>query len=112
QAGGPQDYAAVNQIQAGMTARPLLVPVTPAAAPRGRNAGNAFPQTGSSVGTAPIGSTLPMPAPATTVPDGTPAEQVAGMDAASFFAVFFDALRNNPPHANDTPMLDRMRRIG
>ncbi|OXC90015.1 hypothetical protein BMR85_012700, partial [Achromobacter sp. KAs 3-5] len=26
QAGGPQDYAAVNQIQSGMTARPLLVP--------------------------------------------------------------------------------------
>jgi len=114
QAGGPQDYAAVNQIQAGMTARPMLAPVTPMTAPRGRNAGNAFPQTGTGVGTAPIGSNLPMPtpAPATTVPDGTPAEQVAGMDAASFFAVFFDALRNNPPHANDTPMLDRMRRIG
>ncbi|EHK63538.1 DUF1254 domain-containing protein [Achromobacter arsenitoxydans] len=112
QAGGPQDYAAVNQIQSGMTARPLVAPVTPATANRSRAAGNPYPQTGPGVGTAPIGSAaMPTPAPA-TLPDGTPAEQVAGMDAATYFGVFFDALRSNPPHANDTPMLDRMRRIG
>jgi hypothetical protein len=34
------------------------------------------------------------------------------MDAATFFGVFADAVRNNPPHANDYPMLDRLRRIG
>ena len=46
------------------------------------------------------------------LPPGTPSEQAAALDAASFFALFFDTLRNNPPHANDGPMLDRMRRIG
>lgn len=110
QAAGPQDYAAVNQIQAGMTASPLAAPaVRPA---RGRNAGSVYPQTGPGVGTAPIGSDLPAPAAAPALPDGTPAEQAAAMDAASFFALFFDVLRNNPPHANDAPILDRMRRIG
>ncbi|MGS1007873.1 DUF1254 domain-containing protein [Achromobacter anxifer] len=110
QAGGPQDYAAVNRIQAGMTASPLAAPamVRPAA---GRNSRGAYPQTGPGVGSAPIGSDLPPPMPV-TVPDGTPAEQAAGMDAASFFTLFFDVMRNNPPHANDTPILDRMRRIG
>lgn len=111
QAAGPQDYAAVNQIQAGMTARPLSTPAPSARTDRSRGAVSPYPQTGPGVGTAPIGSDL-----RTTVqpalPDGTPAEQAAGMDAATFFTVFFDVLRNNPPHANDTPMLDRMRRIG
>ena len=113
QAKGPQDYAAVNQIQAGMTASPMVAPMaaTSTASSRNRNAGNAYPQTGSRVGSAPIGSGLPMPMPV-TVPDGTPAEQAASMDAASFFTLFFDVMRNNPPHANDTPILDRMRRIG
>jgi hypothetical protein len=110
QAGGPQDYAAVNQIQAGMTASPMAAPVLarPAA---NRGSRSAYPQTGPGVGSAPIGSDLPPPMPV-TVPDGTPAEQAAGMDAASFFTLFFDVMRNNPPHANDTPILDRMRRIG
>ncbi|KRC74895.1 hypothetical protein D3C87_655090 [compost metagenome] len=113
QAGGPQDYAAVNQIQSGMTARPLAVPVASSTPYRNRNAGTVYPQTGAGVGSQPIGSGLSMPTPTpAAVPDGTPAEQVAGMDASAFFAVFFDVLRNNPPHANDTPMLDRMRRIG
>lgn len=115
QAGGPQDYAAVNQIQSGMTARPLAAPAASTTPNRNRtaNAGTAYPQTGSGVGTAPIGSGLPMPTPTpVTVPDGTPAEQAAAMDAASFFALFFDVLRNNPPHDNDSPVLDRMRRIG
>ena len=40
------------------------------------------------------------------LPPGTPSEQAAALDAASFFALFFDTLRNNPPHANDGPMLD------
>ncbi len=108
QTAGPQDYAAVNQIQAGMTASPLAAPAARPA--RSRNAAGAYPQTGPGVGTAPIGSGLRAPMPA--LPDGTPAEQAAAMDAATFFALFFDVLRNNPPHANDTPILDRMRRIG
>ncbi len=108
QAAGPQDYAAVNQIQAGMTANPLAVPMTRTT--RARGDGSVYPQTGPGVGAAPIGSGLRAPMPA--LPAGTPAEQAASMDAAAFFGLFFDLLRNNPPHANDTPMLDRMRRIG
>ena len=108
QTAGPQDYAAVNQIQAGMTANPLAVPMTRTT--RARGDGSVYPQTGPGVGAAPIGSGLRAPMPA--LPAGTPAEQAASMDAAAFFGLFFDLLRNNPPHANDTPILDRMRRIG
>ena len=108
-----QDYAAVNQIQSSMSASPLISAAAPPhagsrRAPRGHDP---YPQTGAGVGTAPIGSGLPMPAPM-QLPPGTPSEQAAALDAASFFALFFDTLRNNPPHANDGPMLDRMRRIG
>jgi hypothetical protein len=89
-----------------------LITATAATPPmRGRAPASAYPQTGSGVGSAPIGSDLPMPTPV-NLPEGTPAEQAASMDAASFFTVFFDVLRNNPAHANDTPIIDRMRRIG
>ncbi len=114
QAGGPQDYAAVNQIQANMSASPMVAPVAPVPGRhRGPGSATPYPQTGPGVGTAPIGSDVPMPmSTPVAVGEGTPAEQVAGMDAASFFTLFFDVMRNNPPHANDTPILDRMRRIG
>lgn len=110
QANGPQDYAAVNQIQANMTAAPLVAPAAPLPG-RTRGSTSPYPQTGPGVGTAPIGSDVPMPMPVNVI-EGSPAEQVAAMDAASFFTLFFDVMRNNPPHANDTPILDRMRRIG
>lgn len=42
----------------------------------------------------------------------SPLQQVAAMDAATFFTVFADVLRRNPPHANDYPIRERMRRIG
>lgn len=41
-----------------------------------------------------------------------PPDQVDQMDAATFFALFADLVKDNPPHANDYPMLDRMQRIG
>ncbi len=41
-----------------------------------------------------------------------PAEQVAKMDPQAFFAVFTEASKENPPHANDYPVLARMQRIG
>ncbi|MGN5480805.1 hypothetical protein ACTMU2_41060 [Cupriavidus basilensis] len=41
---------------------------------------------------------------------GAPVEQVAKMDAASYFAMFAELLKDNPPHANDYPMLDRIAR--
>jgi hypothetical protein len=42
----------------------------------------------------------------------SPAEQVADMTAKEFFATFAKATKTNPPHANDYPMLARLRRIG
>ncbi len=41
-----------------------------------------------------------------------PPEQVAAMDAASYFALAASLMKANPPHANDYPILDRMKRIG
>ncbi|KOF53564.1 hypothetical protein AD428_12830 [Achromobacter sp. DMS1] len=114
QTGSPSDYAAVNQIQSAMTATPMAAPAAASASSRpARHRGGVspYPMTGSGIGTAPIGSDVPMPTPV-QLPAGTPAEQAASLDAATFFGLFFDVLRNNPPHANDTPMLERMRRIG
>jgi hypothetical protein len=34
------------------------------------------------------------------------------MNAATFFGMFVDLMKENPPHANDYPTLDRMKRIG
>lgn len=41
-----------------------------------------------------------------------PPEQVERMDAAAFFALFAELMRENPPHAIDYPILARMKRIG
>jgi len=41
-----------------------------------------------------------------------PGEQVEHMNAETFLTVFAQASRGNPPHANDNPILHRMRRIG
>lgn len=41
-----------------------------------------------------------------------PGEQVDHMNAETFLTVFAHASRGNPPHANDNPLLHRMRRIG
>jgi len=46
------------------------------------------------------------------LPKGAPVQIVAKMDAATFFARFSEVVRNNSPHANDYPVLARMRRIG
>jgi hypothetical protein len=37
---------------------------------------------------------------------------VENMDAATFFSLFAELTKTNPPHTNDYPVLDRMRRIG
>ena len=34
------------------------------------------------------------------------------MSAADFFALFAELLKVNPPHANDYPIVDQMKRIG
>lgn len=41
-----------------------------------------------------------------------PPDQVDQMDAETFFALFAELMKDNPPHANDYPILDRMQRIG
>ena len=77
QAGGPQDYAAVNQIQSSMSASPLISAAAPSTRARGatpRGGHDPYPQTGAGVGTAPIGSGLPMPAPM-QLPPGTPSSR-------------------------------------
>ncbi|KCV67150.1 MULTISPECIES: DUF1254 domain-containing protein [Bordetella] len=88
QTGGPDDYQNVNQFQAALTVTPLA------------QWGKPFRMTGSATVN-----------PAWSASQ-SPAEQVAAMDAASYFNLFADLLRSNPPHANDYPMLDRLRRLG
>jgi hypothetical protein len=41
-----------------------------------------------------------------------PVEQVEHMNAETFLTTFGHASRGNPPHANDYPVLHRMRRVG
>jgi hypothetical protein len=108
---GQEDYPAVNQFQANMAATPYAMPPRPLA-------GRATPPVSLTPMTPqpPMATPAPMPrmAPTTQVAPSNvpPVEQVAGMDAATFFGIFADAVRDNPPHANDYPMLDRLRRIG
>ncbi|QJP61723.1 DUF1254 domain-containing protein [Bordetella holmesii] len=88
QAGGANDAQAMSQFQAGLSATPL----------------NQYGRSHGFVANGPVNTTWNT--------QGTPAEQVANMDAATFFTLFSELVRNNPPHANDYPMLDRLRRIG
>jgi hypothetical protein len=41
-----------------------------------------------------------------------PPDQLDKMDAATLFASFAELMKANPPHANDYPILDRVKRIG
>ena len=41
-----------------------------------------------------------------------PTEQVEKMSAAAYFSLFTELTRLNPPHANDYPILNQMRRMG
>ena len=86
QTNGPADYAAVHKFQDGMKAVPLSAYGKPYAPPKGQ-----------------VNASQDMSAP----PD-----QIEKMDAAAYFATFAELLKENPPHANDYPMVDRMKRIG
>jgi hypothetical protein len=46
------------------------------------------------------------------VPASPPLEQVVAMNAETFFSMFVDLSQANPPHAQDQPILARMRRVG
>ncbi|NUP14462.1 MAG: DUF1254 domain-containing protein [Polyangiaceae bacterium] len=86
QANGKADYKNVHEFQAGLTATPL-----------------------SGLGKAlvpPKGKVDP------SISKTAPVEQVAAMDGETFFARFVQLLGDNPPHANDYPILERLARAG
>ena len=84
---GPQDYAEVNEIQAGYQVTPL--------SQWGK------PQTPIDVELDP---TVDMKTP--------PKTQVDTMPAATYFAYAAELLKLHPPHITDDPLIDRMKRIG
>ncbi|APW60302.1 DUF1254 domain-containing protein [Paludisphaera borealis] len=86
QTNGVGDYANVHQFQNGLVATPLSAWGKPYTAPKGTVDPNA--------------------------PKVAPVEWVAKLDAATYFALFADVLKTNPPHANDQPILARLARIG
>jgi len=102
---GPEDAAGVAQFQAGMSTAPLSAWMRAGQAP-GRPP---MPLGGVPVPMDAAGSVPPSPAWDTQTP---PVEQVARMDAATFFSIFAQVAQSNPAHANDYPILDRMRRLG
>lgn len=86
QTNGTADYTAVRAFQDGMKAVPLSAYGKPYTPPKG-----------------------------TFHPDqnmSAPAVQLDHMDAKTFFTMFAEMMKANPPHANDYPMIDRMRQIG
>jgi hypothetical protein len=86
QTNGKSDYAAVHKFQDGMKAVPLSAYGRPYAPPRGK-----------------VDPKRDMSAPP---------EQLEKVDGAAFFELFAELMKRNPPHANDYPILDRIRRIG
>ena len=87
QTNGKADYDAVHKFQAGLITTPLSE----------------------------WGKSYRWPA-GTIKPDWdmkTPAgDQVEKLDAATYFSLFTELTKLNPPHANDYPILEQMRRIG
>jgi len=83
---GVADYDAVRAFQGGLRATPL----------------SAFGKT--YIPTLGQGSALISPK--------LPVQQVAAMDATTFFGRLASLTADNPPHVNDSPLLQRVRRIG
>jgi len=86
QVDGKLDYPAVHNFQDNITAVPLSAYGKPYTPPDGK-----------------VDAGLDMSAPD---------EQIARMDPQQFFEIFTEATKKDPPHANDYPVLARMRRIG
>lgn len=86
QTNGKSDYESVRKFQDGMKAVPLSA------------YGKSY--------TPPKGTVNP------NQDMSAPPDQIDRMDAAAFFAKFAELMKDNPPHANDNPILDRIRRIG
>ena len=85
--GTPADYAAVHALQDKMNAVPLSAYGKPY--------------------TAPAGSVDPNLDTKTSIRD-----QVNAMDGASYFKLFAQLLKTNPPTAEDRPMLTKLAKIG
>ena len=90
----PSDVATVNQYQASLSATPYAQPMRPGQF-------NAMRQ-----------GQYRAPTPVNVDTQTPPVQQVANMDAATFFGIFAETVRHNPPHANDHAILDQLRRIG
>ncbi|MDI9848879.1 DUF1254 domain-containing protein [Rhodoblastus sp. 17X3] len=86
QTNGKVDYEAVRRFQDGMKAVPLSAYGKPYTPPKGA----VDPKQDRSA----------------------PPDQIDKMDAATFFAMFAELMKANPPHANDYPIIGRMKRIG
>ncbi|MEP7272668.1 MAG: DUF1254 domain-containing protein [Acidobacteriota bacterium] len=88
QTNGVADYGAVQQIQSGFQLSPA---------------------TG---GNTPGSSQPPTPIDRMTNVGTTPPQQVAAMDATTFFKTFAELLKSNAPHAGDGRMLAKLKSIG
>ncbi len=87
QTNGTADYDAVRRFQAGLMATPLSQWGKPYQPPKGA-----------------INPEWDMKTP--------PVVQVEKLSPAAYFSLFTELTKLNPPHANDYPILDQMRRIG
>jgi hypothetical protein len=85
--GTPEDYAAVHAIQDQYKLAPLSAWGKPYSPPHGA-----------------VDPSVDMKAPVR--------EQVEGMDTASFFTLLAALMKQNPPYAEDAPVLARFERIG
>jgi hypothetical protein len=88
QTNGPSDYDYVHKIQDGFKLTPLSAWGKPYVPPKNSNIN---------------------PSSDTKVP---PVEQVAKMDAVTFFKRFATILKNNPPHPEDRPFIVELRKLG
>lgn len=86
QTNGPADYEAVHGFQNAIRAYPLSAEGTSYVPPKGI---------------------------VNAAQDKTPpVDQVDKMSAPAYFELFSQLMKDNPPHANDYPILDRMKMIG
>ena len=88
QANGPSDFAAVNAIQAGYKLTPLSAWGKPYTPPTN----------------VPVDSRIDLKT--------TPPDQVARMDAGTFFNRLAMVMKDNPPYAADGPALEKLKKIG
>ncbi len=85
--GTPEDYKAVHALQDQVSAVPLSSYGKPYTPPPGK-----------------VDATVDMKT--------APRDQVNAMDGASYFKLFAELLKSNPPAADDAPMVAKMAKIG